>query len=401
MRNLSKNIITVALTLFFILFLFLPISIPGMTYIKTYMLITVVFALTFLPFIKIYKLYTFEVAWLFLLIYLSLTFFLGDDYTLAFKALIGEAILVCFYFLYRFFLGSLGAERFNKLLLVLGKAYFVISLAFFLLGIYLYFIKGVKSMPMFYPEQANRVLGGIFNKWTGMPRLVGLRMGTDSFNWMSAFFTIVFFKNKKNKWALLGLICSLMTFSITFLLVLAIALLYIIIKKGKLFQTMLFASIVSGIVYYYYLTNAWFHIIIQSRIHNVATGTGRFDIWGFVVDKALEKPIFGHGMNQLKVYLTKYSDTTIRSAHNSLLEIFFNAGIIGVAIYLIFLSSFFLACYNLDRRIKNDYFKTIFLCYFVFSMANTSIYEFSGLLFFGFIFIHIKQYNDIEKSKVI
>ncbi|MEW7289525.1 O-antigen ligase family protein [Aquimarina sp. 2304DJ70-9] len=369
-----------------------------MEFVKTYMLLTVFLGLIFISFIKIQKLYEYEIIWLLLLFYLALTIVYSDDYTVAIKAIIGEVILIVFYFLYRFFLNEIGIDRYTKILTSLGKWYLIVALLLYFLGFYFYYLKGIRTMPLFYTDQEYRVLGAMFNKWTGMPRLVGPGFGVDSFNWMSSFFIIVFWINKNYKWLIIGVICSLLTFSITFLLVLALVIVYFIIKKGKLFSMLMALAPVVGIVFYYYKTNDWFNNIIESRITSAQSGTGRFDIWSFIFEKIWERPFFGHGINQLKVHLETYSDKSIRSAHNTLIEIFFNSGIIGVFLYVIFILGFYLACYNVDRKNGSIYFRVLFLCYFVFSMANTSIYNFSTLLFFSFVFLYTHT-NHLKKAE--
>ncbi|WP_431163729.1 O-antigen ligase family protein [Flagellimonas beolgyonensis] len=388
-----KRLIEISLLIFFCFFLFVPTDIFGVPFLKSYMLFFVLCGLFFLPLIKIYKLLPFEASWLLLMLYLPITILYCDDYASATKAIIGEAALVFFYFVFRFFLVEIGQRKFNIIICRLGKWFYIVSVAFFLLGTYFYYVKGVDYMPLFYTDQTNRVLGGIFSKWTNMPRLTGLSMGSYSFNWISSFFILVFLQNKLYKWAAFGLLCSLMTLSMTFVVLLIFVLAYIIFKKGKVVQALFAVFTFLGIGLYYFYTNPWFNNVIQSRLENAKTGTGRFEIWKYVLEKAWEKPFFGHGINQLKGYLEGYHDETIRSAHNTFFEIFFNGGLFGLILYLTFLATFFAACYNLDKRVKGYYFKGFFLCYLVFVSANTGIYIFDPLIFMSFIFLYHKHFQ--------
>ncbi len=333
------------------------------------------------------------------MLYMPLTIFFVQDYDAAIRAIVGEIILIAFYLLFRYYLVEMGINKFNHMMLTVGKYFYIISLSSFVLGMYLYFVKNIDYMPLFYPEQHDRVLGGIFNRWTSMPRLTGFSLGTYSFNWMSSFFILMFLQNKMYKWAFLGLACSLLTLSMTFILLLLIVIGYVIFKKGKVLKATILTLLLLGSGLYFYKTNRWFNYIIETRIENARTGTGRFEIWEFVVEKALERPVFGHGINQLKAYLDSYHDETIKSAHNTLFELFFNTGVIGLSIYVLFLVTFFIACYNLDKRLKGYYFKGFFLCYLVFTMSNTGIYIFDPLIFMAFIFLYSKETEKIKLQK--
>lgn len=397
MKYLSKNIISLSVKIFLVLFLFLPFGIPNMEFIKTYMVFVVVLFLLFHSFVKINNFHVYEVCWLLLLLFLMLTIFYCDSFSDGIKAVFGEILLIAFYFLYRFFLADIGFDRYSKILVSFGKFYFIISLIYYFLGIYFYFGKGIDQLSILYPDQVGRVLGATINKWSRMPRLNGLTLGADSFNWMSTFFILNFLMNKKIKWAIVGVICSLLTFSLTFITIVSIITLFFIIKKGKLLSVTMIMTPVIGAIFFFYQKNEWFHNVIEARLNSAQTGTGRFNIWEFLFGKIIQRPIFGHGINQLKAHIDEYPDKSIRSAHNTLIEILFNGGILAAFMYSCFVLSFYLFCYNLDRKNNSAYFRGFFLCYFIFSMANTSIYNFSTVLFFTFVSLY---YYSLKKKQI-
>ncbi|MCP4355080.1 MAG: O-antigen ligase family protein [Proteobacteria bacterium] len=74
----------------------------------------------------------------------------------------------------------------------------------------------------------------------------------------------------------------------------------------------------------------------------------RFKIWDFTLQKALEKPLLGHGAKSFRYLSQENKRQEIKKAyspHNFILEVFFSTGIIGLIIFSIF--GLFSFCYLL------------------------------------------------------
>ena len=140
--------------------------------------------------------------------------------------------------------------------------------------------------------------------------------------------------------------------------------------------------------------NVW-NFLYNGLFHKeFSTMTGRVDIWFKIFDLLKTNPldfIFGLGHKTANKILVEYS-TTIRSAHNGVMEMFLRYGLIGACIYIGILG---LTVYALVKHIqkKNYRFAIIYgLCFtaiFGHSMTeSTTLFTPNvGGLYFSFVFI--------------
>lgn len=75
---------------------------------------------------------------------------------------------------------------------------------------------------------------------------------------------------------------------------------------------------------------------LESRaVADLATGTGRVDIWWFAIKSGLESPIFGHGADLWGVETRLRTGLTgATHAHNQFLQVFSRSGLIGLLAYV-------------------------------------------------------------------
>ena len=89
-----------------------------------------------------------------------------------------------------------------------------------------------------------------------------------------------------------------------------------------------------------------------SRLEQFSSFTGRTGLWQFVLPYILQRPILGHGFNSSRFIAVLHPDTPFSSAHmhNSLLEAFYDNGLIGLGLVLMIL---FVIARNLYRVMRS------------------------------------------------
>ena len=140
--------------------------------------------------------------------------------------------------------------------------------------------------------------------------------------------------------------------------------------------------------------NLW-SFINNSLFHKeFATMTGRVDIWQKIFDLLKANPldfIFGLGHKTGNKILVEYS-TTIRTAHNAIMEMFLRYGLIGACIYIGIVG---LTIYALIKHIQKKHYRFAIiygLCFaaiFCHSMTeSTTLFTPNvGGLYFSFVFV--------------
>lgn len=143
------------------------------------------------------------------------------------------------------------------------------------------------------------------------------------------------------------------------------------------------------LIYSFYNFSPEIAHMIDVRLLRLESGSGRFILFNKVFELSLEAPFFGHGLAQVRDYLSNYKGEGLQSSHNSFLEVFFEGGIIGLSLFLLSWLVLIIKVYK-SKIIFTD--KVLFLsylgCLFIISSINLMVYvELMILNLFIFIFL--------------
>ena len=126
------------------------------------------------------------------------------------------------------------------------------------------------------------------------------------------------------------------------------------------------------------LLNAYYDNYINAG-NAAETLTGRFGIWTFILDRAVEKPWFGHGFHSVWKVIPPLGPDLFeaRHAHNELLQQFYAYGVAGVFLMVALYASF----YRHVKRLSASPLKTLMLSLLVFvlvrGLADTEPFDLS------------------------
>jgi O-antigen ligase len=111
------------------------------------------------------------------------------------------------------------------------------------------------------------------------------------------------------------------------------------------------------------LIAAYFQVYTNSG-NQAETLTGRIGIWAYILDRALERPWFGHGFDSVWKVVPPFGLDQFEAwhAHNELLQQFYAYGVVGIILLIGLYGSFYLQ----TRRILRPGHKTLFLALIVF-----------------------------------
>ena len=144
----------------------------------------------------------------------------------------------------------------------------------------------------------------------------------------------------------------------TALLALALGLFLLLFLKVGLFNRWLFVvsmftSVVTIIVAFWFIIQYFdsFAMLFGKE----STLLTRLQIWNYSIDKILEKPLFGYGfesfwLNKNEIYSNLYWD--VPHAHNTLIGICIDTGLVGLGVFMIMVVDSFVKCFV--NVFKND-----------------------------------------------
>jgi len=119
---------------------------------------------------------------------------------------------------------------------------------------------------------------------------------------------------------------------------------------------------------------------VYSRMGNQSeTLSGRFGMWFYFLDEALQRPWIGHGFHSVWKVVPPFGNDQFeaRHAHNELLQQFYAYGLLGVALFAGIYSSFYRQVRRLDvGRIRTFYFALLVFC-LVRGLADTEPFDLS------------------------
>lgn len=169
----------------------------------------------------------------------------------------------------------------------------------------------------------------------------------------------IFQNNRKLKWLLMSLLtfgAIVVTSSRMALMACIIALIVIefsefrflnLLSWRKLIPFLIIGALLMGLVFTYPpmfkrlsdIFNSIQSLVIENTAVDEATlvtvTQGRSRVWPLLFDKALEKPIFGHGVGSASAYSFYYSNNArFEHPHNEYLRFFFDTGLLGLLLLL-------------------------------------------------------------------
>lgn len=343
----------------------------GGTHLKPYMFICVAFFFLLVGsgrFI-IYRLKTFEIAWISTYILSMISIVYASNTKLAVQLALGECILLLFFFIFRFLLVKNGDKD-----IILGKVFALFiftSFIIFVIGCVQVFVFGNSS---FFFQELNehsyRVWGCYFERDT-FPRLMGVSESPNNFEYFAI--TILWWSIWKQKKLLsyVTLVSILLTVSTTAFVVLSVQFVFYVLYKRKI--SWKFFVIVSFFAYLgsnLVADNDFIQGMIELRKARNETGSGRYELWAITLNKIEERPIFGYGLNQFRAILPAVEKA---SAHNNILETLISTGAVGFLFYFFFLITFISYCIILSRRYKDPFFILTIIAFVLFGLANNTL----------------------------
>jgi exopolysaccharide production protein ExoQ len=135
------------------------------------------------------------------------------------------------------------------------------------------------------------------------------------------------------------------------------------------------------IVGFWPLIVAYFDVYTNAG-NQAETLTGRVGVWGFVLERAVERPWFGHGFHSFRNVIPPFGVFEPWHAHNEVLQLFYAYGVIGILLFLGIHGSF----YRLLRRLPWSRSRALFLGLLIFilvrGLADTDRFEITFPLWF-------------------
>lgn len=363
----------------------------GLSSIKVYMIMGIVLFFINLKQIKISALVTFEVLWILLYIILVLTSNYAENKLLAFKFDLGVLIILLTYFVFRSLLVRVTINKFEYYFYLVGKYYVLISIMLYVGGLLLYYINGI------HVENGHPLLG-LYRQGV-MPRLCGLAESPNNYILYATVFLYYFLNKKKLLFFWIALLSLLLTFSTTIYISLVIGSIIIALYQKKILLFLFFTILIFVSIYTLYLSVDSIHTILTSRIERNASGSGRFEIWIYVLDLISQHPLFGYGANQSRELIAPLR--ALNSTHNTFLEIWISSGIAGIITYLILLLTILFSSIKYFLHFKNLFLILIFINYLIVSMANNLLLIDYNIFYFLILWFYISKTKIRQYKKKI
>ncbi len=361
----------------------------GLSSIKPFMIMGIVLFFINLKQIKISPLVPFEVLWILLYMILVLTSNYAENKLLAFKFDLGVLIILFTYLVFRSLLENISINKFEYYFYQVGKYYILISIILYIGGLILYYINGI------HIENEHHLLGMYRQGY--IPRLCGLAESPNNYILYATVFLYYFWDKRKLLLFWLTLFSLLFTFSTTVYISLIIGFLIITIYQKKFFIFLFSAIIIFISIYLLYLSVESIHTILNARIQRNATGSGRLDIWLYVLDLIYQHPLFGYGANQSRELIAPLR--ALNSTHNTFLEVWISSGITGVIPYITLLISILFSSIKHFFYSKNLFLILIFINYFIVSMANNLLLIDYNIFYFLILWIYMSKIKIKQPAK--
>jgi O-antigen ligase len=347
-----------------------------------------------------FRIETHEIFMLLFFTYYFLTGIFSADIVNSFRLILGGVITIVIYFLMKDFLKK--QDKKNNIQNIIIVSAFLFSF----LSLFLY-IKGliiVNGNLLGYEQE--RVFGVLIER--GMPRLIGT-MIDPNFYFMSSIFFFFFLLHIPYKSAFIIVTLLLLIFSmmltistggmisiIMILIPLAIIRILNLLKQftiPKKYIKIIFLAVTACIfLITFYTANEFILNILSKRIDNLSEGSGRFDIWKNGLSIWMQNPIMGIGIYNFRYYNGLYFND-YQYMHNTHLEVLVESGLIGFALYTIFLISVSIVIlFIISKDRKYTYLLTSYLALLIMMLSLSQIINEILFLFFAYVsFIFVKE----------
>lgn len=385
------NHLLLKLMLFLMMSSILRIDI-GVTTLSLYMPIALFIWIVSLKYIKFNKIYFFEIVFVLLYMYIVVSSLWSIDYALSLKLILGEIILLLSYFIIRYLSSTVTLEKFEDMFLHIAKFFTIASFILYIYGIVWYYVlESIPSESMYLNENSIGIFGLYLEGF--MPRFRGLSESPNNYFYIEFLVMVFLLYKKQTKFAILAIITLILTVSSTGALVLISISLFTLFNKKYIMK--LFASIIIVIFsgYIFYIDNEFMHHLLNDRFDRTMSGSGRFDLWSYVMGYLNESPLFGYGANTSRVVLENFRG--LQSAHNSFLDIWLTTGVIGFLLLLSLFILLLLISFKLSLRYKTNMFIYLWILYFIISMANDTLHVVYTVLYMFFLYVY---YNKLQKD---
>lgn len=389
------NKIYLSLILFLMMSSILSFNIGTTIYL--YMPIVLLVWIFNLRVIRIRHLYSFEIVFILLYVYIIFSSLWSISYSLSLKLIAGEIILLLSYFILRYLATRISLDEFEYLFFVIAKWFTIISILLYIIGVVYYFIFNINPSPSMYLNKHSIGIFGLYLEGV-LPRFRGLAESPNIYLYFS-FLILVFFVYKKHyKLGILGLLSIILTISATGFLSLAVLLFlnsFISIKRSLILALLVIISILLGI--YLYTNNTEFHQIIELRYDRILTGSGRYELWSIIIGYIENSPFLGYGANTTRILLENLRG--YQSAHNGFLDITVTTGIVGLILY----SGLYIILFTVSLKLQKFYDSRIFVYlyffYLIISLSNDTIHIAYTIFYLFFIYVYYQNYSDYKINK--
>lgn len=314
-------------------------------------------------------------------IYSSFSSIYAVDITSSLRFVLGAIFILLTIFIHCLYYNTFNI-RIDFVLLKIAKYYIVISLLYYILGMFYY---------TGFPE-GSRIFGVLIEK--GIPRAIGIA-GDPNFASLSYGIMLILFLDIKktavifkviaifliiatlSRGALIGVMLIMIIFNIRFNLK--------SIRMGLIF---LFVCV---FVFVFFENNLFILDLIDKRMAGLESGGGRFEIWMNALSLFDSSPIFGYGIFNFR-YLNELYFNDSHFAHNTYLEVLIEIGVLGFYVFSFMIMSIYLAAYKTFK--KNKYALKIVMLTFI--MATTLSLYLNPILIF---IILITYMTYVERNK--
>lgn len=119
---------------------------------------------------------------------------------------------------------------------------------------------------------------------------------------------------------------------------------------------------------------------VYTRMGNQSeTLSGRFGMWLYFLDEALQRPWIGHGFHSVWKVVPPFGNDEFeaRHAHNEVLQQFYAYGLLGVAMFAGIYSSFYMQIRRLDAGRSRAFFLALLVFCLVRGLADTEPFDLS------------------------
>ena len=397
-KLLNKMFFVFFVSFFFQQFWLVNIGTP----LKPYMLLVVLIApvLFLLPKVKIYSPKLLILPFLFF-VYMLFSFYQASNYNLVIVRFIGIVLLIVAYLILVISSKHITLESFYSFIKKFSYLYLGFSLIYYFIGVAGLFFFGTEL-------DGDRKLFGLYMEGV-LPRLRGGADSPNNFVLLLLLLNVGYLVsastlNKKvsSIIMLFSALCLLLTISITGYVAYVLLMAIISLRKVKYLLSLITLLTLSMVLLVFtYFQYEWFQQIINARADRVSSGSGRSDLFAYIVNLISEQPFFGFGLAQVREFLVGFHGRDLQSAHNSFLEVFFEGGAFAV---LLFIMCWIMLVLKVACSKMPVYIKLILLSYIggllLISMANMMVYvELMILNLFALVFYSRLVEIYIEKAK--